>query len=265
MRKLSHFPTEFPEAWASEWGEDAYGLWMAFTYKGVKQVFRWIEPGRFDMGSPTHEPERHSDEIQHSVTLSQGYWLADTTVTQALWLAVMNENPSSFTGDTRPVDSVNWHSAQTFIETLNQLKPALKLCLPSEAQWEYACRAGTQTPFSFGEQIDVTLVNFDGTAPYNHGQASEDRQTSVEVKSLPANHWGLFEMHGNVLEWCQDWYGDYPAGEVTDPPGPESGDYRVLRGGSCFRYGRLCRSASRSGHEPGHAIISFGFRLARGH
>ena len=215
MRKHSIYPKEFPEPWASDWGEDAFGLWMAFTYKGVRQVFRWIEPGTFDMGSPENEPERWPNEIQHTVTLSQGFWLADSTVTQTLWQAVMNENPSRVKGANRPVESVSWDAAQAFIDTMNRMKPELKLCLPTEAQWEYACRAGTETPFSFGSQIDSDQVNFDGTNPYNNGKPSHYRNETVEVKSLPANAWGLYEMHGNVWEWCQDWYGDYSSQSVT--------------------------------------------------
>jgi len=265
MRKHSIYPDEFPEPWASDWGEDEYGLWMGFTYKGVKQFFRWIEPGTFMMGSPTNEPERFDDEIQHNVTISQGFWLADCTVTQALWQAAMGTNPSEFKGDDHPVERVSWNDAQAFIDQLNGLKPELKLCLPTEAQWEYACGAGTQTPFSFGDQIDSNQVNFNGEYPYNNGRMSEYRKQTVVVKSLPPNPWGLYEMHGNVWEWCQDWYGGYQNGTDIDPQGAATGDARVLRGGSWFYFGRYCRSASRSGNTPADASNDFGFRLARGH
>ncbi|MGR9052639.1 MAG: formylglycine-generating enzyme family protein, partial [Gammaproteobacteria bacterium] len=264
MRKLEHYPEVFPEAWASAWGRDETGLWMAFTYKGISQTFRWIEPGTFLMGSPKDEPERYQDEVLHEVTLSRGFWLADTAVTQVLWQAVMGKNPSRFKGDRWPVDTVGWHDAMAFFEKLNALNPALKLDLPTEAQWEYACRAGTTTPFSFGEQIDSSLVNFDGTVPYNDGAKSEYRQETVEVKSLPANAWGLYEMHGNVLEWCRDWYEDYAAATVTDPKGPATGARRVLRGGSWIFNGRDCRSAFRFDYAPSFAIVHIGFRLARG-
>ncbi|PPD23601.1 MAG: Sulphatase-modifying factor protein [Methylobacter sp.] len=265
MRVLTVYPAEFPEPWASDWGEDEYGLWMGFTYKGVKQLFRWIEPGTFLMGSPEHEPERNKDETQHTVTLSKGFWLADCTVTQALWQAAMGTNPSEFQGEGRPVDRVSWNDAQAFIDTLNGLKPALKLCLPTEAQWEYACRAGIQTPFSFGEQIDSSLVNFDGNNPYINGKRSEYRKQTVAVKSLPPNAWGLYEMHGNVWEWCRDWHGGYPTESVTDPQGPEAGVNRVLRGGSWIFNGRHARSAYRSHYEPDYRYYDFGFRLALGH
>jgi formylglycine-generating enzyme len=265
MRKLSIYPKEFPESWASDWGEDPFGLWMAFTYKGVRQIFRWIEPGTFEMGSPGDEPERWEDEIQHTVTLTQGYWLADSAVTQALWQAVMNENPSEFKGAYRPVHTVRWNTVQVFIGKMNSMKPELNLCLPTEAQWEYACRAGTHTPFSFGVQIDSGLVNFDGTNPYNNGKVSQYRQETVDVKSLPANAWGLYEMHGNVWEWCQDWYGDYPVKLITDPKGSDTGGLRVLRGGSWFNNGGICRSADRLYYSPDHARYDIGLRLARGH
>ena len=122
MQSLTIYPDEFPESWASDWGEDEYGLWMGFTYKGVKQFFRWIEPGTFLMGSPTDEPERFDVEIHHSVTISQGFWLADCTVTQALWQAAMGTNPSEFKGDIHPVERVSWHDAQSFIDKLKRLK-----------------------------------------------------------------------------------------------------------------------------------------------
>ncbi|SER13011.1 Formylglycine-generating enzyme, required for sulfatase activity, contains SUMF1/FGE domain [Nitrosomonas sp. Nm51] len=265
IRKHTIFPEEFPESWASDWGEDEFGLWMAFTYKGVRQAFRWCEPGTFLMGSPEDEPERDDDEPQHEVTLTKGFWIAGTTVTQALWQVVMGENPSRFQGEERPVETVSWEDAQAFISKMNGLKAELKLCLPTEAQWEYACRAGTTTPFSRGDQIDSSLVNFDGNYPYNNGQHSEYREQTVDVKALPCNDWGLYQMHGNVWEWCQDWYGDSSPKPVTDPQGPDTGDSRVLRGGSWIINGRNCRSAFRSPDDPSLRNVDFGFRLARGH
>lgn len=265
IRQHTIYPDEFPESWASGWGEDEFGLWMAFTYKGARQQFRWCEPGTFLMGSPESEPERGSGENQHEVTLSKGFWLADTTVTQALWEAVMGENPSDFKGENRPVENVSWDDAQEFIGKMNDMKPELKLQLPTEAQWEYACRAGSTTPFCWGEQINSELVNFDGTEPYNNGRKSEYRKETVDVESFYQNDWGLWQMHGNVYEWCQDWYGNYPSGSVVDPSGPESGDSRVLRGGSWFGRGGFCRSAFRYYVRPGLRSDYFGFRLARGH
>jgi formylglycine-generating enzyme required for sulfatase activity len=264
-RKHTIFPAELPESWASDWGEDEYGIFMGFTYKGVRQDFRWIEPGTFQMGSPKNEPERRENETQHQVTLTKGFWLADSTVTQALWGAVMGENPSRFKGTERPVENVSWKDAQAFIHKMNGMKPELKLCLPSEAQWEYACRAGTTTPFYFGGQINSEWVNFDGTEPYNKSKQSEYRERTIEVRSLPSNDWGLFEMHGNVWEWCQDWYGEYSVKSVVDPQGAESGIYRVLRGGSWIYGGWCCRSAYRFIiRNPTERYGNLGFRLALG-
>ncbi len=265
IRKHTIFPEEFPEAWASDWGEDEFGLWMAFTYKGVRQAFRWCEPGTFLMGSPKDEPERFGDELQHEVTLTKGFWMADTPVTQALWEVIMGENPSEFKGKDRPVERISWEDAQAFVAKMNGLKAELKLCLPTEAQWEYACRAESATPFCWGDQINSTLVNFDGNHPYNKGSPSQYRAETVAVKELPCNDWGLYQMHGNVWEWCQDWFGDYPAEPVIDPQGPESGDSRVLRGGSWFDYGGYCRSALRDHYDPSVRSYNIGFRLARGH
>ena len=268
IRQHTIFPAAFPESWASDWGEDEYGLWMGFTYKGVRQDFRWIEPGTFTMGSPKNEPERESwgnDETQHKVTLTEGFWLAETTVTQALWKVVMGDDPSSFKGEHLPVEQVSWEDAQRFIAKMNGMKPELQMCLPTEAQWEYCCRAGTTTPFYFGEQINSELVNFDDTEPYNKGRKGEYRKKTVEVKSLPPNDWGLYEMHGNVWEWCQDWFGDYLAQPIVDPQGTEVGSFRVLRGGSWIYGGRDCRSACRNGHDPGIRYRYYGFRLALGH
>jgi formylglycine-generating enzyme required for sulfatase activity len=269
IRKHTVLPEEFPEAWASGWGKDEYGLWMAFTYKGVRQAFRWCEPGTFLMGSPENESERYGDELQHEVTLTKGFWIADTPVTQALWTVVISDdykNPSHFQDEERPVENVSWDDAQAFIDKMNGLKAELKLCLPTEAQWEYACRAGTTTPFSWGGQIDSSLVNFNGDYPYNNGSKSENRQQTVDVKALPCNDWGLYQMHGNVLEWSRDRYGDYPSGPVTDPQGPDNvGGNRVLRGGSWLHGGRHCRSANRYFNDPSRRLDFLGFRLARGH
>jgi formylglycine-generating enzyme required for sulfatase activity len=252
--------------WADRVGRDQYGLYAEVAIAGITQRFRWIQPGSFLMGSPQDEIGRWEAEIQHPVILSQGYWLADTACTQALWQAVMRTNPSDFKGDNRPVESVSWHDVQQFIQTLNQRHPKLNLRLPSEAEWEYACRAGKDTAFNFDGELTVDNVNYRGTWEYQTDNWGERAlQQTAEVKSYPGNAWGLYEMHGNVWEWCQDWYGAYPAAAITDPYGPESGDYRVLRGGSWFGHGRNCRSAIRYRDGPGRAFNSFGFRLARGH
>jgi sulfatase modifying factor 1 len=261
---LATRPNEFPLPWASDWGVDPYGLWMGLVVGGVRQAFRWIPPGRFLMGSPPDEAERLDDEMQHEVILSEGFWLAETACTQALWEAVMDRNPSYFKGAERPVEWVNWEEAIAFIERLNAQVDGLNLRLPTEAQWEYACRAGTRTPFWFGDNITANQVNYDGNYPYAGGKKGGSRGETVEAKSLPCNGWGLYQMHGNVWEWCSDWFGQYPESTVTDPVGTELGEGRVLRGGSWNDYGRDARSALRSGYTPVYRIDFIGFRLARG-
>ena len=262
------FPAVFPAPWASEWGQDGFGLYMDLNYRGVRQRFRWILPGTFLMGSPEHEAEREpwgGDETQHWVTLTHGFWLADTACTQALWQVVMGENPSHFTGDPGlPVENVSWLYVQQFIERLNALFPDLQAKLPSEAQWEYACRAGTQTPFAFGGNVTPEQVNYDGNYPYAGGSKGLYRGKTVPVKSLPPNPWGLYEMHGNVWEWCADWYGDYPREAVIDPIGPSQGDGRVGRGGSWRDSARDARSAIRDRYVPDRRYDYLGFRLAPG-
>ncbi len=260
-------PDPLPPSWVSDWGEDEYGLWIAFTYKGVRQAFRWIPPGRFMMGSPQTEAEREEDEAQHEVSLTEGYWLGETVVTQALWEVVMGENPSRFKGPKRPVESINWHDSVKFMQRLNVEQDDLDLRFPTEAEWEHACRAGTQTPFSFGETITTDQVNYDGNYPYAGGKKGEFREETAEVKAFPANSWGLYQMHGNVWEWCYDWYGDYPTEPVSDPTGPKSGAARVLRGGSWINNARNARSAYRNRNDPSNRNITIidniGFRLAR--
>ena len=258
------FPAEFPPFWASDWGEDACGPWIAFCYRGVRQQLRWIRPGDFLMGSPENEPERLDDETPHRVILSQGFWLADTACTQALWQAVMGNNPRGFQGEERPVENVSWDDVQAFLSRLNHAAPDPGFRLPTEAEWECACRAGTTTAFWFGDQITPEQVNYDGNYPYADGAKGLYRKETVPVKELPRNGWGLYQMHGNVWEWCQDWYGDYPDETVVDPTGPMEGEARVLHGGGWVDFGRRVRSAYRGRGDPGDRDGIGGFRLARG-
>jgi formylglycine-generating enzyme required for sulfatase activity len=206
-----------------------------------------------------------NDETQHRVILSQGFWLADTACTHALWQAVLNESLSYFRGEDRPVELVSWDDVQRFLTRLNAAAPDLAFKLPTEAEWEYACRAGTTTPFWFGEQITPEQVNYGGNLRPSYFR--KYRKATVPVKSLPCNDWGLYQMHGNVWEWCQDWYGAYPTETVIDPAGSPTGELRVRRGGSWLSIRMNTRAAQRSAHDPGlrHRYSSdFGFRLARG-
>lgn len=254
------------EPWMQQIGRDQYGLYADLDIKGITQRFRWIEPGTFLMGSPEYEAERYDGEVQHSVTLSQGYWLADTAVTHALCLALIGYIPRSFSDDpNNPVEGVSCDGAQVFIAKLNKLMPGINAELPSEALWEYACRAGTTTPFSFGENITTELVNYDGNYPYAGAGKGLYRGKTVAVKSLPANPWGLYGMHGNVWEWCMDyWTERLPQEPVTDPAGPTTGTGRVVRGGSWGDNGGSVRSASRAGSDAGDYDEYLGFRLALG-
>jgi sulfatase modifying factor 1 len=266
---LSLHPPVFPFEWASGWGEDRYGLFQEFTVGKVTQRMRWIPPGKFLMGSPEREKERWDDESpQHEVTLTNGYWLADTACTQELWMAVMKgENPSGFKGDPQnPAENVSWKMIdEQFLPKINGLVAGLDACLPTEAQWEYACRAGTTTPFWWGSELTTDKANYDGENPYAGGAKGEYRGKTMPVKSFDRNPWGLWQMHGNVWEWCQDWFGEYSKESVTDPQGSNEGSNRVLRGGSWDFSGRNLRSAYRGHYAPSFAFDSLGFRLARGH
>jgi formylglycine-generating enzyme required for sulfatase activity len=231
------------------------------------QRFRWIEPGSFLMGSPDSEHERDDDEgPQHPVTLTQGFWLADTACTQALWLALVGgRNPSRFTGVWEwPVENVSWDDVtQRFLPKLQALLPTdAEATLPTEAQWEYACRAGTTTPFSWGDTIDPSLVNYDGNHPYNGGPKGEYRERTVPVLALPANDWGLYQMHGNVWEWCWDEKRDYAEGTAVDPMGAVGDGPRGLRGGAWLRLAWNARSACRVHDSRTLSYGGIGFRIA---
>ncbi len=257
------------------WGDDRYGLWADLEANGVIQRMRWIEPGEFWMGSPDDERGRYDREgPRHRVRLREGLWLADTVCTQALWLAVIGgKNPARFTDDpNNPVEQVSWDDALGFLEKLGASHTeGTEAVFPTEAQWEYACRAGTDTALSFGSTIDNRWVNFSGKWDLNDKKPTlgESRNKTVPVKSLPPNPWGLYEMHGNVWEWCADNlrpYGDVEAGTVSeDPqglaePGPEAPC--AVRGGSWFYYAGDVRSAFRLALPRDARNNGLGFRLA---
>lgn len=255
--------------WATNVGRDLYGLYADTEVSGVIQRFRWIEPSSFIMGSPEDKDkkreEHYVDELQHQVNLTQGYWLAETVCTQELWQAMMGKNPSHFEGVLRPVENVSWNDVQKFLQRVNKHNPGLKWRLPTEAEWENACRARTESTFHFGSEITLDKANYRGTWDDYDNWGEGALQQTAAVRSYSPNAWGLYEMHGNVWEWCQDWYGEYSAEQVIDPQGPESGAGRVLRGGSWFLRGWLCRSARRIHCGPSYRSNDIGFRLARGH
>ena len=264
--EILHIASLTKPSWAVGIGRDRHGLFADLEIKQVIQRFRWIAPGTFLMGSPPTEPERIEErETQHEVTLTKGYWLADSASTQALWMAVMGDNPSSFKDNAHnPVEKVSWNDVKTFIDKLNQLAPNANARLPTEAEWEYACRAGTTTPFSFGDNITPEQVNYHGGYPYANGEKGLYREKTVPVKSLPPNAWGLYEMHGNVWEWCEDGFAEFDAMPQTDPLGPTTSADRVLRGGCWIGGGRSVRSAYRGRGEPDYRDDGIGFRLALG-
>ncbi|MHB1424327.1 MAG: SUMF1/EgtB/PvdO family nonheme iron enzyme [Gemmataceae bacterium] len=229
--------------------------------EGVDMTFAWIPPGTFLMGSPTTEESRVDDETQHRVTLTHGFYLGIHPVTQAQWQAVMGDNPSHYKGGDRPVEQVSWDDCQAFCAKLVH-RTGKRFRLPTEAEWEYACRAGTTTPFHFGDTIGTDQANYQGKYPYGRGKQGVYRKQTTPVGSFPANAWGLFDMHGNVWEWCQDWYGPYPQGDIKDPQNSNNGYARVLRGGSWSSSARFCRAASRGWVAPGFRFNDGGFRVA---
>ena len=254
---------------------------------GATMEMIYVAPGSFTMGSPSSEGGRDDDETQHRVTLTKGYWLGKYEVTQAQWRSVMGGNPSRFKGDNRPVENVSWGDCQQFIRKVNEAARRQfggDARLPTEAEWEYACRAGTTTSLSSGKNLRIlgenngpelddiawyggnSSVGFELSNGYDCSgwpdkQYSGSRAGTHLVGEKSPNAWGFHDMHGNVWEWCQDWHGNYPGGSVTDPQGAASGDFRVFRGGSWDDDARDCRSASRNGSGPGYRDGNCGFRL----
>jgi formylglycine-generating enzyme required for sulfatase activity len=213
----------------------------------ISLAFIEIPSGTFLMGSPASERERDTDEVQHQVTLTKPFYLGICEVTQEQWQAVMGTNPSKFKGGKRPVENVSWYEGGEFCRKASELT-GRKLRLPTEAEWEYACRAGTTTAYNTGDTLPGDQANF---------AANE----SKDVGSSSPNSWGLYDMHGNVWEWCSDWYGGYPTSSVTDPQGPENGSFRVVRGGGWNNSATYCRSATRGKNIPGDRNNGDGFRL----
>ena len=264
--------------------EEELMRFLKFDFDGVIFEMVRIKAGTFMMGSPKNETGGFDVEKQHQVTLTRDYLLGKYPVTQAQWRAVMGTNPSYFKGDDRPVENVNWEDAKEFCQKLNQryarnLPDGYQFDLPTEAQWEYACRAGTKTALNNGKNLttDIGLCsNLDEVAWYYANSVQKqnksflsrlfdvdaDTHETKPVGQKRPNAWGLYDMHGNVGEWCRDWYGPYSDVAVTDPTGPKTGSYRVYRGGSWSSSAEYCRSASQIGHSPGARRDYLGFRLA---
>jgi formylglycine-generating enzyme required for sulfatase activity len=250
----------------------------------VPDNFAWIESGTFTMGSPVSEPQRGDYEGPQRQVTESAFYIGKYQVTQREYEELMGVNPSSFIGSDLPVERVTWFDAVEYCNKRSQqekLTPAYTISgtgnersviwnqdangyrLPTEAEWEYACRAGTTTPFSTGNNITTDQANYDGNYPYNTNTKGRWLARTSYVGSFPANAWGLYNMHGNVFEWCWDWYGIYASGSQTDPAGADTGSYRVLRGGSWYDNGRYIRSANRNSSPPALRSHSVGFRLVR--
>jgi len=235
----------------------------------------WIPPGEFLMGSPANEAGRDDDETQHAVALAKGFWMGKYEVTQAQWENVTGNNPSYFKGDPRlPVENVSWLNCREFLDALNGRASELGLArdvlregefrLPTEVEWEYACRAGTTTPYHFGENISTDQANFRGPATRGDDLPDADLRKTLPVGSFPANTWGLHDMHGNVWEWCEDVYAAYAEGSTVDVQDAGAHALRVLRGGAWGFPSKHCRSAFRSRIAPGHRSDFIGFRVVFG-
>ncbi len=259
-------PEERP-GWAVVSERDHYGEWAEFIVKGVRHRMRWIPPGTFLMGSPKAELGRFNDEgPQHVVTLSRGYWLGETPVTQALWVTVMGENPSWFRSERpedleRPVEKVSWDDCQRFLGVLNTQVAGLGARLPTEAEWERACRAGTTTATWVGELSgEVEAHELDAIAWY-HGNSGGE--THPIGRKAP-NPYGLYDMLGNVWEWCADGKRKYATAPVIAPVGDRQGPFRVARGGSWDFHARGVRAAFRYAYSRDFRVVGLGFRLAGG-
>lgn len=243
----------------------------------IDMKFVRILPGQFLMGSPADEADRGSDETAHEVKITRPFSIGVHEVTQGQYETVMGANPSWFRkggggearvvdhdASTYPVDDVTWQQASEFCSRLSNL-PAEKKAgrsyrLPTEAEWEYACRAGAKTPFHYGPSLDADQANFCGLSPYK-AETKPYYQSTWSVGSYEANKFGLYDMHGNVQEWCADWYAPYAEGMQTDPKGAAKGEFRVARGGSWMNSGRNCRAAQRNKLDPGYSHYGLGFRV----
>ena len=224
--------------------------------------FVHIPGGIFVMGAASDEKGSQNDELpQHEVTISPFYMLT-TEVTQALWDSVMDYNPSKFKSDDRPVETVSWNDCQTFLRQLNEKDTGKGYRLPTEAEWEYACRAGSSTTFNTGDELKKEYANFNYAALFA-GVGGSDELKTMPIRSYSPNRWGLFDMHGNVWEWCQDWYGDYPDYPVKDPKGASKDSYKVHRGGSYISIAGACRSANRNRESPHKRKSKIGFRIVK--
>ena len=268
---------EVPE-WVDEYGTDSYGCWASITYQGIVQVFRYCQPGRFLIGSPSDEVGHQSNEDpQQEITFLSGFWLSDTAVTYELYHALMESHTQPRQVPSKPMDHVSWKDVSRFTANLSGEVRDLTCRLPSESEWEYACRAGTVEPFNpsvgrtyNGQSVTVTEVNYRGEFPYGSAPIGIYREQSVAAKGgeFRPNNWGLWHMHGNIAEWCQDTWSDNHVGINSDGTARntlriDTRDVsRVLRGGSWMNDAKSSRSARRYALHPGSNHSAIGFRIA---
>ena len=242
------------------------GMEKQFT-NSFGMEFVLVSPGTFFMGSPPEEPSRESTEVLHRVTITKPIYMMVHEVTNRHWRAVMGKSFFGRRGKKldHPVVKVSWHDCTRFIERLNENGKNFHR-LPTEAEWEYSCRAGSEEAYAWGQEIDCTRAMYGNSHKINEckeyaKKMGVKKEGPVPVKSYPPNRWGLYDMHGNVWEWCEDWYAPYPVEAEVDPQGPDSGEYRIRRGGSWFSPGKNCRSANRANAHPGSKFQNSGFRL----
>jgi formylglycine-generating enzyme required for sulfatase activity len=252
------FALQVPKVWAAE-KRFINDLGMTFVF---------IDKGIFLMGSPEDETHRNPDEIQYQVTITTPFYMQTTEVTLKQWWSVMGKRWFGRRKGTpdMPVTRVSWFETMRFIKKLNKTNPGVYR-LPTEAEWEYAARAGSSTAYSWGNVIDCSRAMYSNNALKSRACINPTRKKGLPadrpapVKSYSPNAWGFFDMHGNVWEWCLDWYGRYPSSPSEDPQGLNSGIGRVRRGGSWFKDGFLCRSANRNYAHPAGRLKTTGFRL----
>lgn len=229
-------------------------LFLSLDESGrVEMEFVKLKAGTFKMGSAAGEKDREADEGQHGVTLTKDFWMGVTEVSQEQWEAVTGNNPSAFKSSKMPIHSVSWEDCHSFLSKANETLKGRAMALPTEAEWEYACRAGSESRWSFGD--DEGKLGEYARCQGIGGDAI------IQVGAKNANAWGLKDMHGNEFEWCEDWYGDYAKGEAKDPTGAPSGDSRVMRGGSWYVAAKYSRSAARSKLRPNRREGHVGFRV----
>ena len=228
---------------------------------GVPLIGAFVPPGSFLMGGT----EFDSEKPVHRVTLTAGLFLGIHPVTQAQWKAVMGTDPSYFKGPNKPVGQVSWEDGQEFCTKLTaHLNGRGTVRLPTEAEWEHACRAGTTTHYHFGDMPSANVMNYNGTYTWNGSSKGKNRKTTTDVGSFPANPWGLYDLHGNVWEWCADWYAEYTPDDQIDPNSDmkqSDNGTRMFRGGSCYNEPGMCRAASRNGSPPAYRNNLIGFRV----